>query len=144
MAPLQDKPLRLSEDMRFDREPWLLTLPEAAKALSVATRTVRRLIERGELPKVKVGRCVRVPAEALLAWVDKEVMHAHNNPRAGSGVREEEMNACQSAEKIWTESTSVPIPPATGHLTRTQAVRELDALLGYASPLREGGKRKRS
>jgi excisionase family DNA binding protein len=56
----------------------LLTLPEAAKALSVGTRTVRRLMERGELPKVKVGRCVRVPAEAVKAWVDKEVMHAHN------------------------------------------------------------------
>jgi len=49
------------EGMWLDRERLLLTLPEAAKALRVATRTVRRLIERGELPKVKVGRCVRVP-----------------------------------------------------------------------------------
>ena len=86
------------EGVRLAREPLLLTLPEVAKALSVATRTVRRLIERGELPKVKVGRCVRVPAEALLAWVDKEVMHAHNKGRAGSGVRGKEVNACQSAE----------------------------------------------
>ena len=133
-----------SEDMRLYGERLLLTLPEAAKALSVASRTVRRLIERGELPKVKVGRCVRVPALAVQAWVDKEMTHAYNESCAGSGVRAKEVNACQSAEKIWTESTSVPIPPATGHLTLTQAVRELDALLGYGSPLREGGKRKRS
>jgi excisionase family DNA binding protein len=58
----------LCEGVRLDREPLLLTLPGAAKALSVATRTVRRLIERGELPKVKIGRCVRVPAEAVQAW----------------------------------------------------------------------------
>jgi excisionase family DNA binding protein len=122
----------------------LLTLPEAAKALSVATRTVRRLMERGELPKVKIGRCVRVPAEALQAWVDKEVMHAHNRTSAGSGVRGKEVNACQSAEKIWTESTSVPIPPSIARLTPTRAARELDALLGYESPLRGGGKRRPS
>jgi len=130
--------------MRLDCERLLLTLPEAAKALSVATRTVRRLIERGELPKVKVARCVRVPAEAVQAWVDKQVTHAHNEGRAGSGVRRKEINACQSANKIWTESTSVPIPPSTGHLTPTQAAHELDALLGYGSPLRGGGKRRRS
>jgi excisionase family DNA binding protein len=50
--------------MRPPCERLLLTLPETAKALSVATRTVRRLIDRGELPQVKVGRCVRVPVEA--------------------------------------------------------------------------------
>ncbi len=61
-----------SEGMRLDCERLLLTLPEAAKALSVATRTVRRLIERGELPKVKVARCVRVPAEAVQrGWINK-------------------------------------------------------------------------
>lgn len=43
-----------------------------------------------------------------------------------------------------TESMSVPIPPVIGHLTRTQAARELDALLEYESPRREGGKRKPS
>jgi len=72
-----------SEHMRPDCERLLITLPEVAKALSVTARTVRRLIERGELPKVKVGRCVRVPALALQAWVDKQVTHAHNEFRAG-------------------------------------------------------------
>ncbi|MGH9896253.1 MAG: helix-turn-helix domain-containing protein, partial [bacterium] len=103
------------EGMWLDCERLLFTLPEAAKALGVATRTVRRLIERGELPKVKVGRCVRVPVGAVQAWVDKQLTHAHNEGRAGSGVRGKEMNACQSANTIWTESTSVPIPPSTGH-----------------------------
>ncbi len=134
------------EGIGLDRERLLLTLQETAKALSVAPRTVRRLIERGELPKVKVGRCVRVPADAVQAWVDKEVRHAHNKACAGSGVRGKEINACQSANtnEIWTESMTVPIPPVIGHLTPTQAVRELDALLGYESPLREGGKRRPS
>ncbi|MGH8644167.1 MAG: helix-turn-helix domain-containing protein [Gammaproteobacteria bacterium] len=105
--------------MRPACERLLLTLPEAAKALSVATRTVRRLIERGELPKVKVGRCVRVPAEAVQAWVDKQMRYVHNDGRAGSGVRGKE-NACH---------TDVKIVPFGGCHTPTKMARELGDLL---------------
>ena len=38
----------------------LLRLPEVADALSVSVSTVRRLVDRGELPVVHIGRSVRV------------------------------------------------------------------------------------
>ena len=43
----------------------LLTLAEAAEALRVSQATVRRLIERGELRAVRVGRLWRVPRAAV-------------------------------------------------------------------------------
>jgi excisionase family DNA binding protein len=47
----------------------LLTLAEAAEALRVSQATVRRLIERGELRGVRVGRLWRVPKAALEAYL---------------------------------------------------------------------------
>ncbi len=43
----------------------LLTVPEAAKRLSLSRSTVYELIRRGELTAVKVGGARRIPAVAL-------------------------------------------------------------------------------
>jgi excisionase family DNA binding protein len=47
----------------------LLTIPEVAERLRVSTRTVFRWIATGELICIRIGRVVRVPAEALGALV---------------------------------------------------------------------------
>ena len=38
----------------------LMTVPQAAKSLSISVRTCWRLIAAGELARVNIGRCVRV------------------------------------------------------------------------------------
>jgi excisionase family DNA binding protein len=38
----------------------LMTVAEAATALRVSTKTIRRMLNRGELRRVKVGRLVRI------------------------------------------------------------------------------------
>ena len=43
----------------------LLTIDDVATVLSVSTKTVRRMIGRGELPHIRVGRQVRVRWEDL-------------------------------------------------------------------------------
>lgn len=43
----------------------LLTVDQAAKALSVSRATVWRLVAAGRLEAVHIGRSVRIPAEAL-------------------------------------------------------------------------------
>ena len=43
----------------------LVTIPEAARLLSVSTRTVRRLIDRGEIKTTRIGRSVRIAYTVL-------------------------------------------------------------------------------
>ncbi|MEJ5944278.1 helix-turn-helix domain-containing protein [Pseudokineococcus basanitobsidens] len=46
-----------------------MTVAEVAEELRVSRMTVYRLIERGELPAVRVGRSYRVPQAAAAAYV---------------------------------------------------------------------------
>lgn len=50
--------------------PRLLTRPQAADRLAVSVRTIARLIERGELPAVRVGRAVRVRSSDVDTLID--------------------------------------------------------------------------
>ncbi len=47
----------------------LYRFPEAAQLLGLGRSTVYELVQRGELPVVRVGRAVRIAAEDLQAWV---------------------------------------------------------------------------
>ena len=49
--------------------PTLLSVEATALQLSVCTKTVRRLIERGVLPSCRVGRLVRIRAVDLAEFV---------------------------------------------------------------------------
>jgi len=51
------------------RTKRLLTVEEVAKRLSVALRTVRRLIDRGELPAHRIGRMVRISEDDLERYI---------------------------------------------------------------------------
>ena len=53
------------------RKP-LLSRKEVAEVLGISINTVARLISRGELQTQRVGvRFVRIPAESLMAYLDK-------------------------------------------------------------------------
>jgi excisionase family DNA binding protein len=53
-------------------EKLLLTIKEAAEALSISERTVRYKIASGELaPAVHIGRSVRIPTASLHALVER-------------------------------------------------------------------------
>ena len=50
----------------------LLTPGDAAKALSIGTRTLWGLTKRGEIPCVRIGRAVRYDPRDLAAWISKK------------------------------------------------------------------------
>jgi excisionase family DNA binding protein len=52
----------------------LLTAGEVAEQLRVSTMTVYRLIRRGELPAVRVGRNYRVRVEDLDQYLSEQVV----------------------------------------------------------------------
>ncbi|WP_035782991.1 helix-turn-helix domain-containing protein [Arthrobacter sp. H14] len=47
----------------------LLTVDEAAHMLRVSRMTVYRQIHSGELPSVRFGRSIRIPASAIEAYL---------------------------------------------------------------------------
>lgn len=53
-------------------EKLLLTPVEVVELTGIGRTRVYALIAGGELPSIKVGRSVRVPAEELRAWISAQ------------------------------------------------------------------------
>jgi excisionase family DNA binding protein len=53
--------------------PWLLDSREVARLLGISRTKTFQMMARAELPSLRIGRCVRVPREALLQWVAQQV-----------------------------------------------------------------------
>ncbi|MCH8346694.1 MAG: helix-turn-helix domain-containing protein [Chloroflexi bacterium] len=51
--------------------PLLLTVPEAARRLSLARSTLYELVLTRQIESVKIGRSRRIPLDALVAYVDR-------------------------------------------------------------------------
>jgi len=49
--------------------PWLLDTRDVARLLGIGRTKTFQLIASGELPSIRLGRCVRVPAAALHSWI---------------------------------------------------------------------------
>ena len=50
----------------------LLTVEEAARRLHVSRTVVFELLRRNELESIRIGRCRRVPVQALDAYVQRQ------------------------------------------------------------------------
>jgi|APSaa5957512535_1039671.scaffolds.fasta_scaffold44439_1 excisionase family DNA binding protein len=53
------------------QEKLLLTVEEAALQLSLSRSTVYELLANGEIRSLKIGRCRRIPQNALAEFVSK-------------------------------------------------------------------------
>jgi len=47
----------------------LLTVSQAASRCAISARMIRKLIEKAEIPVVRVGRCVRLREDDLAALI---------------------------------------------------------------------------
>ena len=56
-------------------ETILWTVEGTANQLMVSSKTVKRLIEEGELPIVPIRGCIRVPKQAVLDWVESQTRY---------------------------------------------------------------------
>ncbi len=59
----------MTREERMERERKYLNMTEVAGRLEVSGQTVARMIERGELPSVRIGRRVKVPAASLAEYI---------------------------------------------------------------------------
>jgi excisionase family DNA binding protein len=53
-----------------DNADWL-TVGEVGTLLRVHPRTIRRMIDRGDLPATRVGVQLRIHPQRLAAWLDE-------------------------------------------------------------------------
>ena len=51
----------------------LLRPVEAAEAIGISRTKIYELLARGELPSIRVGSSVRVPVDALRAWIAQQL-----------------------------------------------------------------------
>jgi excisionase family DNA binding protein len=60
--------LTVSETVR------LLTVPQACETLNISRMSLYRLMETGDLRRVKIGRSVRIRVEDVLALIERETL----------------------------------------------------------------------
>lgn len=124
--------MTLPSDRSAVSEPLLLDLPEAARWLGgISTRTVRRLIEREELPSVRVGRRLTIPIAALRTWVAKQCPLAHTHGGAGEAVLEEKRTCQESANVTKMGYSPVQTRPSGGRAIQMEAANRLADLLAF-------------
>jgi excisionase family DNA binding protein len=66
----------------MDGQHELLTVAEVADQLRVSTMTVYRLIQRAELPALRIGRSYRITSDALATYLQFD--QPHEGTRQGS------------------------------------------------------------
>lgn len=57
-------------------ERLLLHVQQAAELLQISRSQVYAMIARGDLPSIRIGRAVRIPSDALAAWVASQTVGA--------------------------------------------------------------------
>jgi excisionase family DNA binding protein len=62
--------------------PILLTVTQAAERLAVRPSTIRSWLGKGILPKTKCGRCTRVAASAVEAFISDNTTRSSHSPAA--------------------------------------------------------------
>lgn len=55
-------------------EPLAYTVPECAKALRLGRNRVYDLVATGELPAIRIGRSIRIPAGPLHDWINRNTV----------------------------------------------------------------------
>ncbi len=56
-------------DELLQHYPVALSISDVAEILNVTPATIRRHIQRNELPHIKVGRLVRIPKDSLINYL---------------------------------------------------------------------------
>ena len=65
-----------------------IAVSEAARRLAISSRTIHRLIKRGELPSILIGRRRLIRRSSLAEWLAGREQHPHasaDRPQGASG-----------------------------------------------------------
>ncbi len=58
----------------------LLTASQAADSLAISPRKLWGMTTSGEIPHIRLGRCVWYPVADLQRWIDQQKQEANHDP----------------------------------------------------------------
>ena len=58
----------------------LLTASQAADSLAISPRKLWGMTTSGEIPHIRLGRCVRYPTADLQRWIEQQKQEANHDP----------------------------------------------------------------
>ena len=61
----------------FSQFPQLLKVPEVAKVLSISRSMAYLLVQRGEIPSVRISHLLRVREEDLQRYIEKNTINEY-------------------------------------------------------------------
>jgi excisionase family DNA binding protein len=62
-----------------NRVPKLLSVVEASEVLAVKPATIRAWLAKRKLPRVNCGRAVRIPADAIAQFIERNTIPARES-----------------------------------------------------------------
>ncbi len=90
----------------------LLKAEDAARLLKLSRSKVYGMLQRGELPCVKIGRSVRVPEDALSTWLALQCPNARPAPTTSWHVDIEALLQTVGLDNVEQGATAKQIAPA--------------------------------
>lgn len=58
---------------RISDYPDVLTVEEASELLGVCTKTVYKMLKKGEIKKQMIGRLIRIPKDNIIAYLGIDI-----------------------------------------------------------------------
>lgn len=55
-------------------EKLLLRIDEITEILGISRSQAYKMVAAGEIPSLKIGKAIRIPADRLKAWVEAETL----------------------------------------------------------------------
>lgn len=78
----------------------LLRPTEAAESLGISRSGIYELISKRRVPVVRIGRSVRIPADALIAWVNDQLEPSTDALGEGESLLDQPTSKARSAPTI--------------------------------------------
>jgi excisionase family DNA binding protein len=79
----------------------LLTIKEVALELQISEKTVSRLVQKGEIPSLRIGRSIRIPTDQFKDWVQARTRY--NLECVGTMCASAGEKPCQSLNVVMEE-----------------------------------------
>jgi excisionase family DNA binding protein len=99
-----DKARAALQLVELERGATPLSVVDAARVIGCSPTSVYRMIQRGDLPEVRVGRSIRVPVEAVQQYRDRNTRWHERPARAQPRDRRPLEDQQTVAEHPWLEA----------------------------------------